>query len=856
MGESNDIEENNFTFEKKIEDMIIYSYENIKISLKNILDIIKDVNEECIISIPNFNLDLNIIEIDKNFFSFSFGQITGTSILRTPIKVKIFKNEIDIVCVEQLEYYLGKYFTKPKLYCSCKNIIEVSIRNLNHHIAHKYYIEESEFQEYLSEESLKSEIKKYRKPFIRKTFSSPNLFEKNFEHYFKMREKGKKLIGPFNIFDDDQSNRNFIAKEFIENKDFGKKRCYFGVSGRGKSITLIGALKYLTSHDKIGTLYINCKTLKNLLDKQEYKLIKNILADEILFLFYNNYNDYIECYQNIMKFNYYGCKSFWTIINIIINVCSKINKKFIIGFDQYSDNIDEKKYLNILEDKYLNNSKKFKFIVISSMNETDVRKQKMDYLFEKNSERNIFEIDSLCQNFNTNFNQNELDAFTKLGKTFKAYNEIQLIENKNGISNYIKEKKRKYLFKLFRFYKENKNEKFNPSLSEETIMNNSYSVYEQLLSFQLNYKYSLSEIYEVIRNIPFKYFNVKEYKENNYIVEPGFPLIKEIMKDIYKYLIIKKNFNVIKNLSNKKGSAFSTLFELKIRYDFYPPIRGDVDYFKDFIIQDSVNMEVIIPKKKEKQTIDFIQTLDLEKVYLVEQNQFGGKHLDFLIIHMTKDPKVFGFQVSTYKPKIFKNLEKTYKLLIKRLLCAFHINIKEGNAYFGYIFDYSRKKEPKYKSMINNCNKYNMKYSYYDFEKSVLYDDKGEETHNIYDIVGVPKISKNDNKIDKYFQTLFLKNDNPFNKLNGGQISTIIDILKLENKDNSISSLEFVQQHKNIRIDKNYVNIVPNYDNNNLLIFFVVNEFLVSKIINSNKEVQENTIYYSDKYDIYKINKN
>ena len=486
MGEPNDIEDNNFTLAKKIEDMVIYSFENIKISLKNILDIIKDVKEKCTLSIPNFNLNLIINEIDDIFFSFSLGEKTGNSILRIPIKVKLFKDVIDIVCVEQLEHYLGMYFTKPKLYCSCKNIIEVSIRNLKLHSDHNFYIEESEFQEYLSEESLKSEIEKYEEQqFMKKTFSSPNIFEKNFEHYFKMREKGRKLTGPFNIFDDDKSNRNLIANEFIENKDFGKKRCYFGVSGRGKSITLIGALKYLVSHDKIGTLYINCKTLKNLLDKQEYKLIKSILTDEILFLFYNNYNNYIECYQNIMKFSYYGCKSFWTIINIIIDECSKINKKFIIGFDQYNDNIDEKKYLNIFEEKYLNNNKKFKFIVISSMNETDIRKQKMDYLFEKNSDRNIFELDSLCQNFNTNFNQNELNAFTKLGKTFKAYNEIQLIENKTEISNYIKEKKRKYLFKLFRFYKEDKNEKFNPSLSEETIMNSSYNVYEQLLSFQL-----------------------------------------------------------------------------------------------------------------------------------------------------------------------------------------------------------------------------------------------------------------------------------------------------------------------------------------------------------------------------------
>ena len=113
MGEPNDIEDNNFTLAKKIEDMVIYSFENIKISLKNILDIIKDVKEKCTLSIPNFNLNLIINEIDDIFFSFSLGEKTGNSILRIPIKVKLFKDVIDIVCVEQLEHYLGMYFTKP-----------------------------------------------------------------------------------------------------------------------------------------------------------------------------------------------------------------------------------------------------------------------------------------------------------------------------------------------------------------------------------------------------------------------------------------------------------------------------------------------------------------------------------------------------------------------------------------------------------------------------------------------------------------------------------------------------------------------------------------------------------------------
>ena len=851
--ESNKNGETDFTFAKKIEDMVIYSSKNIKISLKDILDLIKEVKEECTKSIPYSNLMLNIDEIDDFYFSFSLEQKTGIAILKSPIKVNMLTNEIDIVCAKQLEHYLEKYFTQPKLYCNCGQIIEVSIRNLINHGEHKFYIEECKFQKEPTNESLELEIKKYKNKFIHNTFSTPNEFEKNFDYYFKMGEDGKKLSGPFYIFDDDKGHRQLIAKEFIELKDFGKKRCYFGVSGKGKSITLIGALKYFPFHNKIGTLYINCKTLKNLFDKQEYKLIKKILTDEILFLFYQNYNNYIECYKKIMEFNYYGCKSFWTIIDIILSECIKINKKFIIGFDQYNDNIDKEKYLNNLENNYLNNQKNFKFIVISSMNETDVRKQKMDYLFEKNNEKNIFELDDLCQNFITNFNRDELDALTKLGKTFKAYNEIQLISNKTELKNYIEVKKRKYLFKLFLFYKADKNEKFNPNLSEEMIMDNS-SVYEQLLSFQLDYKYSFSDITDVIKNIPFKYFNVKEYKANKYIVEPGFPLIREIMEDFYKYLIVKRCFGPIKSLSNKKGSAFSTIFELKIRYDFYSPIRGTVRYFNDFVIDGSVTMEVIIPKKNEKkQTIEFIQKLELDKAYLVEQKQFGGKHLDFLIIHMTKEPKVFGFQVSTYKQKIFKNLSETYLILNKRLNQAFDINIKQENLYFGYIFDYSRKKEKIYKLMVNNCIKNNMKYSYYDFDKNVLYNDKGLETHDIYDIVGMIKIQKKEMPIEQYIQNLFLNSNNPFNKLSGGQKETIIDLLKLELNDVSISSLRFISQQKNIIFNENYVSIVPNCENNSLSIFYVVNERLVSKIIYSNKNVQDNTIYYSDKFDIYEI---
>ena len=67
---------------------------------------------------------------------------------------------------------------------------------------------------------------------------------------------------------------------------------------------------------------------------------------------------------------------------------------------------------------------------------------------------------------------------------------------------------------------------------------------------------------KIIDFIPFKLFNVSEEK-GEYIVTAGFPLINEIIDDIFRYIILKKNFHVFQSLSNNKGSAYSSLFEYK-----------------------------------------------------------------------------------------------------------------------------------------------------------------------------------------------------------------------------------------------------------------------------------------------------
>lgn len=854
-------QKNNFTFCEKTEEMIISSIDkNTSISLKQILLATSKCNEIGAFKsdyLSNYYLEnLEITYIDHNSISFKiFGNI-GDHILRNPLVVEISGKQIEIVCSAQLNYFLKKSFLNPTILCSCGKKSEVTIRNLNAHINHEYCIIDLEDIKPLEEIQLSLIIINHRKDYLKETFKSPQEFETNFNYYFKFRENKKELNGFFNIFDDLNSTRFYISYEFIDIESFGQKLTYFGASGKGKSITLIGALKYYVDHKEIGTLYINCKTLKVLFEKQQITTLKRIIVDEILYLFYENYDNYLSCFQKIKSFNFLSSTSFWTLIELILEECTNINKSFIVGFDQYNNSIDPNNNLNDLEDKYLKNNKKFKFIVISSMNETDVRQQKLNLLFGENITEKVFELDYICDNFQTNFNKEELNVFKKLGKTFKVYNEINLIENKSEINSYLEEKKKKYLYKIISFYKnESKKGKYNSQLSEEEIMDISNDFYVKFLLFKINYKYSKSEIMKIVDYIPFRIFNITQ-KNGRYTVISSFPLINEILDDIYRYIILKRDFNAFKLLNNNRGSAFSTLFEYKVRYNFYPIIKGVIHYFKNFDIEECVTMEVFIPKEKSKKEAKFIQKLEKGKSYLVEQKQFGGKDLDFLIIHMSENPEIFGFQVSTYKPKpkIFTSLDKTYKILIERLNSSFELIINENNAYFGYIFDFSRINDHEYGPMLTNCNKKKIKYSFFDTETNTIYNEKYKQSNDIYDIVGKVKMEKIINQI-KSNHDIDIENFNPITKLNSGQISTIINILRVEKNDNNISSLYFNYHQSNIPFDENCV-CIDNNSKDNLLIFFFADKFLMSRIISANKNIEINNTYFSDNYDVYKIIRN
>ena len=241
--------------------------------------------------------------------------------------------------------------------------------------------------------------------------------KKNFKYYFKDYEiyenktfelyKDDKRIAFLNLLDDNMA------------LSIGRFFAYFGQSGHGKSISIITYVKYNINHEYFGTLYLNMKSLNVLIKEKNYEQLRQILIDEIAYLFYNRYNDYIKCSNLIVQFLFENKDSIWDLISKIIELIfeTKDNDKFYIFiFDQYNDKIDNNKNLNQIYEKYIRNSNKkiLGIISISSMNNDDIKdykidliKQTMDTNYKSSFTMNklLEELDEIFDNHNLKFKE-------------------------------------------------------------------------------------------------------------------------------------------------------------------------------------------------------------------------------------------------------------------------------------------------------------------------------------------------------------------------------------------------------------------------------------------------------------------
>jgi formylmethanofuran dehydrogenase subunit E-like metal-binding protein len=231
--------------------------------------------------------------------------------------------------------------------------------------------------------------------------------------------------------------------------------------------------------------------------------------------------------------------------------------------------------------------------------------------------------------------------------------------------------------------------------------------------------------------------------------------------------------------------------------------------------------------------------------YIVEQKQFGGKDLDFLIIHMKseEDIYVYGFQVSIYKSNIFtiKELQSSYNLLIDVLKKSFELNVKKNLMFFGYIFDYSRIND--YKAKLKICDKNNLKYVLFNTKNNNFYLNEKETTRDINAITikvfnEENDIYNNDIKIKKLYDDEY-----NLNAIYNKKLIYIKDCLN-NHLNLKINSLNFIENTDKITFYEHFL-YVQFLNDSIYLILFLDNKIKQYEI--KNNEIKEEILILKNK---------
>lgn len=307
----------------------------------------------------------------------------------------------------------------------------------------------------MTKDILMSISKRKQNNFLGKTYISPIDFDKNFYLYFP-NYKGQK--DKFRVFY--SIYRESVVKNILENDSTVVKK-YFGRNSIGKSITLIGTLKYMYDHSWYNTFYINCERIEYY-SRKNYNICKQILIDEISYLFSQDYNSYCKAVNEIKNFDIIPNdknKNFWSLLLKILNiVADSINKFYVIAFDQYNSGIDPFNQLNDFQDK-VNKMDDFTIalMTVSSLDEKEIIAHKAKSIFYEN-ELDYFvlyiEIDNFFDEESLKFEEKSIDKNLEyIGRNIKNFNDIaSYINDGEDLEKKIKQKKNQIRNNIYNFY--------------------------------------------------------------------------------------------------------------------------------------------------------------------------------------------------------------------------------------------------------------------------------------------------------------------------------------------------------------------------------------------------------------------
>ena len=787
------------------------------------------------------------------------------------LKIKYFSNgnfsEYDLISNTQfnlLPKELNNQFPEI-IYIKDKEIFKCSYEffsyiNLYNQNFDNIYIKEKNYLKIMSEENFnKLKINKQCK-FFGEIFEKPEDFDKNYYKYFP--PKNEIEYNSFHILETE--SRKKVAEDFLKFNN-GVITKYFGQPSTGKSITLIGSLKYIAPHECIGTMYINCKTLDYLF-RNDIIAAKQILVDEIFYLFVNEYKNYKLCSENIQKYQV-GDKnnrneSFWNLIEIIISFLQNLKEKlYIISFDQYKEEIDPfNKLERFFNDIWAKNTINISLITLSSLNNKDIGEYKLNSLFsELNTNRHIIykEIKDLIDDKDLIIKDKEIDDKLKyLGRTINNFNIFTTLMDKKEtyiIDNYVDERRNHIKERIYDFFGIDRNIKIAST-------QNLY----KFLSFSVYTKYTFLEFKNILKNIPIKYFviNKKKSKKSNqdFIkLEYIYPVIKDIIEEIYSFIILRKDFSSIIN-ENMDGGGKGIFFEKLVIHYFTPGEHNDkeVNFFDEFMIENLYLIPKFIPKKNEKTILKNQKMAISNKPFVLKQKIYGGKGLDIVIVQIYENNQAvfYSFQVTKYKKKkdLFtqSKLRKNINKMVEYMKNFFDFEISD--VYFSYIFDFKKINEKKIKNMCRNCDNENIKYIFYDTDISCFYDKNSFNVNITRDCNLINFNNKPKNEVSKFKLTKEQKEEikKIIGKIYKKQIKIYyfgtkdLDTKKINNKNFfSITQYPFLDKNKKVCPE-----IVMYYFNNKKYNCFLLNKNGSSKALDG---ILNSFFLFQSEFDYYKI---
>ena len=566
-----------------------------------------------------------------------------------------------------------------------------------------------------------------------KNINIGNFFSKNFNYYFK-NQKGDEIFD----FSFSVQRKNIIERIKKENCQI---QCYCGPHGIGKTTTFL-ALKKM----KKDICYINLKAIfKNSDDQTIWK--NQLLLIELADTFQNisNYDNFKLLIDELLLKD-----QIWESIICIFEFVIKkqINIQFVL--DQYQEKIDKdneniKRIINLIKGE--NNKEKVSLILLSSINDRDVRlslynfwfkiykKLFLEYIYIDSffNMKDIIDNDKSLSKEKLDMIASDFNYIPKYYFLIKNLNEDKLENFKNDEINHIRDK-------MEEFFTDN-----ILALEDITLLISSHYQFAKDINLEKDKFEQLAKI------LPLKQFIIDKTNNSIYYY---FPLIE----DIFKSYLCEQSLKIIQRpLSEFKPSTIGEILELNLTHDL---IKNKYCKFNYICKVDSI---YILNKK----TYSKFENINDSNILFLQSNS-NAKNVDFGILNKGEDLILFQCKKALVKPpenyvkykdiEIDKDyltqiFETNYNIKLKRIYLLYITGISFYNeSQSQKIITLGVKKDDDFKILEKICKNAKVELLFYDVIEKRIFNKADNDFTPIGDLINYIKI------LDYYIKTKYYEN--------------------------------------------------------------------------------------------------